>query len=259
MNRRAFDLDDFCKRLTVLILRSAISEPALVKGYLARVIASERLSDKKFTEVLYHSAMLAQSHPDLLVDLTLKHLRRELPQASQDRQREKARSAAEYYRRIRAKSPEKRTKMEELALSRSFPIIGHSVSHHDWESLSVDSDHQNYWPPSPLREPFNALFKVAPDQALRLVAELSNHAITAWRQLHGLDPKRPGTPLPLKINFQWGSQQFWGEDREYLWYRGMQGPAAVVCAYMALEDWAFQELERETPFGWADPAYCRRE
>jgi hypothetical protein len=122
-----------------------------------------------------------------------------------------------------------------------------SVSYHDWESLSVDRDHQNYWPPSPLREPFHSLFKVAPNQALRLVAELSNHAITAWRQLHRLDPERPGTPVPLKINFPWGSQQFWGEDREYLWHRGMWVPKAVACAYMALEDWAFQELERERP------------
>jgi hypothetical protein len=242
------DLDDFGKRLTVLILRSAICEPALVRGYLTRVIASERLSDEKFTEVVSHSPMLAQSHPDLLVDLTLKHLMGELPQDSEDRQREEERAAAEYLRRIRAKPPEQRTKMEELALSSSMPIIGlDSVSSQDWESLSVDRDHQNYWPPSPLREPFHSLFKVAPDQALRLVVELSNHAMTAWRQLHRLDPERPGTPVPLKINFPWGSQQFWGGDREYLWHRGMQAPPVVACAYMALEDWAFQELERERP------------
>jgi hypothetical protein len=241
------DLDDFCKRLTALILRSAISEPELVKGYLARLIASERLSDEKFTEVVSHSPILAQSHPDLLVNLALKYLKGELPQDTQDRLREEARSAAEYYRQIRAKPPEKRTKMEELALSTSFPFIGHSVSHHDWQSLAVDNDHQNYWPPSPLREPFHSLFKFAPGQALRLVVELSYHAITAWRQLHRLDPERAGTPLPLEIKFPWGVRQFWGGDREYLWCRGMWAPPVVACAYMALEDWAFQELERERP------------
>jgi hypothetical protein len=241
------DLDDFCKRLTVLILLSASSEPELVKGCLARVIASERLSDKKFTEILPHSPTLAKSHADLLVDLTLKHLKGELPQDTQDRLREEARSAAEYFRRIQAKPPEKRTKTEELALSSSFPIIGRSIYRHDWESLSIDRAHQNYWPPSPLREPFHSLFKFAPDQALRLVAELSNHAIIAWRQLHRLDHERAGTPLPLKIKFPWGIQQFWGGDREYLWYRGMWAPAAVACSYMALEDWAFQELERKRP------------
>lgn len=78
-------------------------------------------------------------------------------------------------------------------------------------------------------------------------AELSNHAITAWRQLHRLDPERPGTPVPLKINFPGGSQQFWGGDRKYLWHRGMWASKALACAYMALEDWAFQELKRERP------------
>ena len=219
-----------------------------MKGYLARLIASERLSDEKFTEVVSHSPILAQSHPDLLVDLTLKQLKGELPQDTQDRLREEARSAAEYYRQIRAKPPEKRTKMEELALSTSsVAFIGHSVSHHDRQSLSVDNDHQNYWPPSPLREPFHSLLKFAPDHAFRLVAELSNHAITAWLQLHRLDPERPGTPVPLKIDFPWGTQQFWGGDREYLWYQGMWAPPVVACAYMALEDWAFQELERGRP------------
>ena len=242
------DLDDFCERLTVLILRSAISEPALVRGYLTRVIASERLSDKKFAEVLPHSRTLAQSHSDLLVDVALKHLKRELPQDGLDRERKEARAAAKYRRQIRAKPAEERTKMEEFALSSlSAPIIGHFVSHHDWESLSLDSDHQNYWPPSPLREPFHSLFQVAPDQALRLIAELSNHAVTAWRQLHCLDPERAGTPVPLKIKFAWGSQQFWGGDREYLWCRGMHGPSVLASAYMALDDWAFQELERKRP------------
>jgi len=241
------DLGDFGKSLTVLILRSAISKPALTKGYLTRVIASERLSDE-FTEIVGHSPTLAQSHPELLVDLTLKHLKEELPQDNEDREREQLRLAAEYRKQLLAKPPEERTRKEELALSDHFSIMGgRSVFHHDWESLSVDRDHQNYWPPSPLREPFHSLFKVAPDQALRLVAELSNHAITAWRQLHRLDPERPGTPVPLKINFPWGSQQFWGGDREYLWHRGMWAPKAVACAYMALEDWAFQELERERP------------
>jgi hypothetical protein len=217
------DRDHFCKRLSVLILRSAISEPALVKGYLVRLIASERLSDEKFTEIVSHSPILAQSHPDLVVDLTLKHLKQELPQDTQDRLREEARSAVEYRRQIQAKPPEKRTKTEEFALSSlSMPIIGHSVSHHDWQSLSVDSDQQNYWPPSPLREPFRSLFKFAPDQALRLVAELSKHAMTAWRQLHRLDPERAGTPLPLKINFP-GASRSSGEETENIFGLGECG------------------------------------
>jgi hypothetical protein len=240
------EVGDFRKSLTNLILRSAISVPELAKGYLTRVVDSERLSEKTFANIIGYTPILSRSHPDLLVRLTLKHLEDELPQDRENQEREKARSAAEYRKRIRAKPAEERTEREERVLAGGFSFP-HLFSYHDWEALAVDRDHQNYLPPSPLREPFHSLFKVNPGQALRLVGELSNHAITAWRQLHRLDRAHLGTPVPLTIDFPWGSQQFWGGDREYLWHRGYCAPKALACAYMALEDWAFQELERERP------------
>ena len=36
----------------------------------------------------------------------------------------------------------------------------------------------------------------------------------AWRQLHR--HLRGGTPIPLELTFPWGTQAFWGGDREYL-------------------------------------------
>src|SRR3546814_5647524 len=33
--------------------------------------------------------------------------------------------------------------------------LGHSFSYHDWDHLSLDDGFQNFWPPSPLREPFH--------------------------------------------------------------------------------------------------------
>ncbi|MFZ1744676.1 MAG: hypothetical protein WAU17_02055, partial [Nitrospirales bacterium] len=103
--------------------------------------------------------------------------------------------------------------------------------------------HQGYFPASPLREPFHSLFKLAPNIALDLVRDISNHAITTWQQLHNLDFERRGNPIPVKLSFPWGNQNFWGNNREYLWFRGWFGPQAIKCAYLALESWAFNELD----------------
>ncbi|MCU1291193.1 MAG: hypothetical protein JWP08_43, partial [Bryobacterales bacterium] len=118
---------------------------------------------------------------------------------------------------------------------------------HDWDTLAIDRDLQNFSPPSPLREPFHSLFKASPQQAIRLFNELCNHAVTAWRQLHHLVHDSDGTPIPLEIQFPWGIQQFWGGDREYLWHRGMWAPNVLACGFMALEGWCLAELERGRP------------
>ena len=57
------------------------------------------------------------------------------------------------------------------------------ISYHDWHRLSIREDHGIFYPPSPLREPFASLFRFKPDEARGLVRDITNHAITAWRQL----------------------------------------------------------------------------
>lgn len=242
------DLGDFRRSLCRLILRSASSMPALTEEYLKRIIGSERLRDEKFKEIIDFSPTLAGTHPQLLVELTLKHLREELPKDRVARERKEMREAAERRKKVLAKPEAKRTHQENLIISGDFwPIGSHQFSYHDWEALAIDRDSQNFWPPSPLREPFHSLFKTAPEHALRLFTALCNHAVTAWRQLHKLDYEGRGTPIPLEVQFPWGVQRFWGGDREYLWYRGMSVPHALACGFMALEEWCFSELERGRP------------
>jgi hypothetical protein len=125
----------------------------------------------------------------------------------------------------------------------SLRTIG-DFSYHDWERLSIHDHHRSLWPPSPLREPFHSLFQSSPAAALQLLRELCNHAMTAWRQLHRHSRDRGGTPIPLQLTFPWGTQTFWGTDREYLWFRSIWAPDAIACGFMALEEWCFGELER---------------
>lgn len=242
------ELGDFRKSLTRLVLRSAEVRPDLTQEYLAQIIGTEGLRREKFEEVVAFSPVLARSHPHQLVDLSLKQLRRELPEAQRRRVRREFEQSAERRKRALAKPPEERTRADELAIEGHFLPLGiHSFDHHDWEALAIEDGLGTYFPPSPLREPFHSLFASAPDQALRLLAELSNHAITAWQQLHRLASDTPGTPVPLEIEFPWGKQQFWGGDREYLWFRGMWAPQPIACGYLALEEWALGELERGRP------------
>ncbi len=121
--------------------------------------------------------------------------------------------------------------MEELEAG-PFSMLGSSFNSFDWDSLAVDRDLGGYFPPSPLREPFHSLFEVAPAEALRVLKDLTNHAMTAWRQLHTIDPQRRGTPIPIVLEFPWGEQSFWGTRREYLWSRGLWAPKPLAAAYL---------------------------
>lgn len=238
------ELDDFRRSLRRLIFRSAAVRRDLTNECLTQIIGLGKLPRKQFEEVVAFSPILARSHPDLLVDLTLNHLRRELPEERRTRLRHEFDQSVERRNRALAKPREERTRADEWAGSGlPVPIGIDSFGHHDWEALAVE-DEFAYFPPSPLREPFHSLFVSAPHQALRLLAELSNHSVTAWRQLHSLTHDAPGTPIPLGIEFPWGYQEFWGGDREYLWFRGMWAPKPIACGYLALEEWALGELER---------------
>ena len=242
------DLGEFGKSLSQLILRASVAEPTFAEEYLERVIGSERIHAKAFENIVAFSPMLAQSHPTLLVELTLKHLIEELPDDRVAREKSELEAAAEWRAQIRAKPENERTENEKRVLSGGFPFFGHDFSYHDWNALSINQVSRGFFPASPLREPFYSLFQSSPKEGLRLLRELCNHAIAAWRQLHRHSHDSPGTPIPLEIAFPWGDQKFWGGDREYLWFRGsVFGPKPIACGFLALEEWCFAELERGRP------------
>lgn len=242
------DLGAFRKSLGQLLLRSSKTEPTLATDYLQRVTNFERIRDDAFLDIIAFSPILAQSLPQLVVELSLAFLQEMLPDDKVVREELSHRRTAEWRRAIQAKPEAERTRQEKMALS-SVPFmqtIG-DFSYHDWERLSIHDDYRSFWPPSPLREPFHSLFQSSPDEALRLLRELCNHAMTAWRQLHRHSRDREGNPIPLELTFPWGAQSFWGTDREYLWFRSTWAPKAIGCGFMALEEWCFAELARGRP------------
>ncbi len=238
-------LGDFRKSLSQLLLISSKAEPTLASDYLHRVINSGRIREEEFHEIISRSSTLARSLPQSVVELSLVFLRTELPQERVARERQEVHDAAEWREAILAKPDAERTRQEQMALSfgPSLRTIG-DFNRHDWEGLSIHDDYRSFWPPSPLREPFHSLFQSSPDEALRLLRGLCNHAMAAWRQLHCHSRDHGGTPIPLEMEFPWGTQCFWGFDREYLWFRSTWAPKVIGCGFMALEEWCFAELAR---------------
>lgn len=232
--------------LRALVLRAARAYPDVVDSYLAKVLTVERWPDDAFREVMTYAPVLALTHPAQLARVARHWFMKELPDEASARWRREAFEEGRRRKAAAAIPPEKRTKIDNLVLS-STSFMGNSFSRHDWEDLSVGGSHQGYFPASPLREPFHSLLTQHPETALALIRDVTNHATTAWRQLHRYQHDS-ATPRPLILVFPWGEQQFWGSDRHYVWFRGHGGPQVVECALMALERWAIAQLDGGRPF-----------
>ncbi|MEP2551294.1 MAG: hypothetical protein ABJH26_08380, partial [Marinomonas sp.] len=234
-------VDEFKGTLRRLILRASYVEPERVASYLRSFRPDRPASKAAFEDVMAFAPILSQSLPADLVAFTLNHLRGELPEDHRRRRLEEDKRAAEYRDELRRRPEESLDWGEQMSLS--SPNLGYwGPDRWDWDSLSIERDPSGYFPASPLHQPFHALFENAPDEALQLVRSMSNHAIEAWRQLHRLQPNS-GTPVPVKVEFPWGVQMFWGGVREYLWSRGLWAPKPLASAYLALDKWALDQVE----------------
>ena len=104
-------------------------------------------------------------------------------------------------------------------------------------------DYRQFYPPSHIQGPFLSLLHKHEEEGLRLIHTLVNTAVQRWRQREQ-NPPYDGdgrTPLPVVINLRSGSQEFWGNQQVYYWYRpNSAGPNPVVCALLALEVWMEQ-------------------
>jgi hypothetical protein len=232
---------EFEGALRRLLLRAGRTEPERVSAYLRRFGPERPASSKAFKDIIAFAPLLSQALPAELAEFTLNHLRRELPEDHRRRRVEEERRSAEYREELRRRPEESLDWGERMSLA--GPNLGYcGPDRWDWEALSLERDSFGYFPASPLHQPFQALFENAPDEALRLICSMSNHAVEAWRQLHRLQPNG-GTPVPVEVDFPWGRQTFWGGVREYLWSRGLWAPKPLASAYLSLDKWALDQVE----------------
>jgi hypothetical protein len=233
--------DEFQSALRRMLIRSARVEPDRVARYLSQFGKDRPSGREQFDAIIGFSPLLSHTHPADLAEFTLRYLRRELPEDHRRRRLEEDRRAAEHRAELRRKPETERSWSDEMTLT--SPNLGYwGPDRWDWEALSLERDPSSYFPASPLHEPFHSLFAHAPDEALRLVTAMTNHAVEAWRQLHRLQPDH-GTPIPIRVEFPWETQEFWGGRREYLWSRGLWAPKPLASAYLALDAWALDQVD----------------
>lgn len=229
------------KSLRSILLRSARSYPDFAKELFQRTISDEDRRRLVYADLIAFSPIMTQVDPDLVADLAEAELLEELPE---DRLLRERQEHEEHYKRLeelRAIPEEKRTRNQSLALQSTFFAIGND--RYDLEDIGIERHSDFYFPTSALHEPFKSLFANKPDVALRLVRNLANHATKGWRQIHSINRKRMGTPIPVSIEFPWGVQQFWGDWHIYNWGMGQLAPHPLECAFLALNYWAFRQME----------------
>ena len=222
--------------LRTLLLRGAVAHPEPTQRYLQRLIERSDLAHEAFAAILSSAAWAARAAPAVLVDLILATALEQLPKANLEKERREDEEA-----RAKALSFPEGSRERDLLMPSG---LGGWINHWDWDHLAIERMSSHFHPPSPIKEPFHALFRQSPDQALRLVKGLANHAAAAWLELHELDFERGQRPKVLELDFPWGRQAFWGAEREYFAYRAAFAPEILESGFMVLEDWAFDELER---------------
>ncbi len=228
--------------LRSILLRSARSYPDFAKGVFKRVIADEDQRRTVYADLIAFSPIMTQVDPDLVAELAESELLEELPE---DKLRRKRKERDEHNKRLaelRAIPEEKRTRQQNLALQSAFFPIGSDG--YDLDDIGIHRHNNSYFPTSALHEPFGSLFANKPDVALRLVRNLANHATKGWRQIHSINRKKMGTPIPVSVEFPWGVQQFWGDWHVYNWGLGQLAPNPLECAFLTLNYWAFKEIDR---------------
>ena len=228
-----------------VLLRAAraYSEPAI--ALFERAVANERMRKAAYSDLMAFTPIMAEVAPTNVVALAKAELMEELPQSRFDRFRREAEERRARLEQIRAIPEADRTPHQRRALE--FVHFPASMDRYDLDDVGIQRHNNFYFPASALHEPFASLFAKAPESALQLVHDLSNHTTTGWRQIHGLNHHEMGTPLPVTLEFPWGEQTFWGDWRVYSWFLGELAPQPLECAFLALSYWAFKEIERGRP------------
>lgn len=199
-------------KLRIFVLQSREHEPEIFRKYLNKIAEDKYKS--AFEQIIMMSDAVAQHFAPELVDLCL----------------------AMYLDRLPEEILEEYNKSSDHYSYPSFDM--------DFGTPGLTNDMSDGGVPSPIREPFGSLFKYAPDEGIRLIRSLLNHATKAWRQVCKLSYRNKSHPIPITLTFSWGEQKFWGTRRSYLWFRGAFSCKLVGSGLMALEEWAFSEVEK---------------
>lgn len=230
--------------LRAIIIRAADAYPDPALCLFARARTDRRMRGRAYSDLMAFTPTMAHISPEAVAAVTKAELIEELPQDRVDREKREYRSRLNRLKKLRAKPEAELTELERRSLESAPSVLFHEPSRMDFNDIGIDRHNDYYNPPSALHEPFASLFQQKPQVALQLVHDLANHAVRGWRQVQSLDRRTRGTPIPARVQFPWGQQEFWGDWHVYSWLQGHGVPQPLECALLALSYWAFKEIEK---------------
>lgn len=232
--------------LRMLILRAARAYPAPAIALFERAVANDRMRGEAYSELMAFSPTMVDVAPESIVAVAKAQIVEELPQ---DRAERKKREQDEYFEQLRhvREIPERDRSKAQRKFLENVHVHIMGMDRYELDEIGIIRHEYYYFPNSALHEPFATLFAKRPDIGRALVRDLANRATRGWRQIHAINVRRMGTPLPIKVNFPWGEQTFWGDWHVYNWFMGQLAPQPLECAYLALSYWAFKEIETGRP------------
>ena len=231
------------RSLRATLLRSARSYPEYATDLFKRTIADEDRRRAVYADLIGFSPVMVYVNADLVADLAEAELLEELPEDELNRKEKAREDYYKYLEALRAIPEDKLTENQKRALSSPSFFYAIENDRYDLNDIGIQAHNNFYFPASALHEPFKSLFAVKPDVALRLVRNLSNHATKGWRQIYSINRRKMGTPVPVSVSFPWGCQEFWGDWHVYNWGMGQLAPNPLECAFLAVNYWAFKQLE----------------
>ena len=224
-----------------IVLFSAKVYSGRARDLLKRAIDSEVVRREAYSDLVGFTSIVAGVASDLIVSLGKAEVMTELPQDRTRREDREERERWEQWHRVLAIPDADRTS-EQRREAEHMPFV-RGVERASLDDVGVAKFHAFYYPPSYMREPFRGLFANDQEAALGLVRDLANHATRGWRQVHDIDRIGRGTPIPVVVEFPWGSQEFWGDWHVYSWFMGHLAAPPLECAFLSLGNWAFRQIE----------------
>ena len=113
--------------------------------------------------------------------------------------------------------------------------------HHLFINLGIEFT--KWIPPTYLKGPFIGLLRLHPDEGLKLIHRVTNHATRCWKMREVLEHDRK--PIPQIVELKNGTIEVWGDEHVFCWYRYPSlAPDAITCALMALEYWMNEQLKK---------------
>src|SRR5580704_3125316 len=223
--------------LRVIVMRSARAYPGPATALFARAVTNRRMRRAAYSDLMSFTPTMVHVSTDAIVAVAKAEILGELPKDKADREEREHRESIERIARIRAIPESKRTEDEQRALDCHFYPIG--ADRYDVDDIGIERHHSYYYPPSALHEPFATLLSKKPEAGLGLIRDLANQATEGWHQVHLIDCRRLGTPIPVRLKFPWGEQELWGDWHIYNWFKGQLAPNPLECAFLALGLWSF--------------------